>query len=186
MAAGGSRVSVSLLSVGLVLLLILMLWWSLISSREEELDLPQCRSSSACGYLQVNAFGVNSRQFCSCGGGGGGGGGGGLGLVGGEGSVGRRIVAFTGTLKMDVAVTMGNQQFKYCGPTPALRLCGRQEPAYTAAYLFTSPPSVLVGERHLLHCLCPPPRTHQRSDTLEEEVLRRGNLSWPLYTPVHC
>ncbi|KAK8389071.1 hypothetical protein O3P69_020803 [Scylla paramamosain] len=132
---------------------------------QEDFDLPPCRNGAACGYIQVNAFGVSSRQFCSC-----------RGFQGGE----RGGVAAAGACGMvwdpedGRSVTMGSQQFKYCGSPPPLRVCGREEAAYTAGLLFHKATFSLTEERHVLHCYCQPPLSHLHSDV--EEYVMGSNL----------
>lgn len=127
---------------------------------QEDFDLPPCRNGAACGYLQVNAFGVSSRQFCSC-----------RGYDGGDrGGVAAGSCGMVWDPEDGRSVTMGSQQFKYCGSPPPLHVCGREEAAYTAAYLFHKATFSLTEQRHTLHCYCPPPRTHVYSD-MEEDVM---------------
>ncbi|KAG7175711.1 U-scoloptoxin(11)-Sm6a-like [Homarus americanus] len=118
---------------------------------QEEVDLPNCRSGSACGYLQVNAYGVSTKHFCRC----------------------PRRLGSCG-LHWDPqdgrSVTMGSDQFKFCGSTPSLQVCGRDEAAYTAAYILDKATFSMAGEQHHLHCYCPPPLGHIRSDVVEEVV----------------
>ncbi|KAK3876222.1 hypothetical protein Pcinc_018973 [Petrolisthes cinctipes] len=150
--AAGSRVAVTLF-FGLVLLLLPEALVSHLVSGSldtneivdaplpEELDLPQCRSSSACGYLQVNAFGVNSRQFCSCG----------RGQAGGRGCS-RRDCGLHWDPEDGRSVTMGNQQFKGAGlhsslPLPQVDLQpgGRETHVTLPLSTTTNPPEI----RHL-------------------------------------
>lgn len=58
---------------------------------------------------------------------------------------------------------------QYCGSPPLLRVCDREEAAYTAAFLFHKATFSMTEQRHILHCYCPPPFTHVHSD-VEEDV----------------
>ncbi|XP_064093909.1 U-scoloptoxin(11)-Sm5a-like [Macrobrachium nipponense] len=118
---------------------------------QEDLDLAYCRSGSACGYLQVNAYGVNARQFCRCP---------------------RR--EGTCSLHWDPqdghSVTMGSDQYKFCGSPPSIHVCNRDETAYTAAYIFNKATFMMAGEHHRIHCYCPPPMAHLQDDMVEDVV----------------
>lgn len=118
---------------------------------QDDMDLAYCRSGSACGYLQVNSYGVNSRQFCRCP---------------------RRSGACS--LHWDPqdgrSVTMGSDQFKFCGSPPPLHVCSRDETAYTAAFIFNKATFMMAGEQHRLHCYCPPPLLHVREDMVEDVI----------------
>ncbi|XP_042862089.1 U-scoloptoxin(11)-Sm5a-like [Penaeus japonicus] len=118
---------------------------------QEETDLAYCRSGSVCGYLQVNAYGVNAKQFCRC-----------------------PSIAGACGLHWDPqdgrSITMGSEQFKFCGAPPPLHVCGRDEPSYSAAFIFDSATFSMSGEQHRLHCYCPPPMAHVRADMVEDVV----------------
>ncbi|XP_050701171.1 U-scoloptoxin(11)-Sm6a-like [Eriocheir sinensis] len=127
---------------------------------QEDFNLPPCRNGAACGYLQVNAFGVSSRQFCSC-----------RGYEGGDrGGVAAGRCGMAWDPEDGRSVTMGSLQYKYCGSPPPLRVCDREEAAYTAAFLFHKATFSMSEQRHVLHCYCPPPLTHVHSD-VEEDVV---------------
>ncbi|XP_071540174.1 U-scoloptoxin(11)-Sm5a-like [Panulirus ornatus] len=118
---------------------------------QEETDAPYCRVGSACAYLQVNAYGVNSLHFCRC--------------PPRLGSCGLHWDPQDGR-----SITMGSQQFKFCGSAPPVHVCGRDEEAYTAAFIFNKATFSVAGYVHRIHCYCPPPLAHIRSDIVEEVV----------------
>ncbi|KAK8720591.1 hypothetical protein OTU49_013222 [Cherax quadricarinatus] len=118
---------------------------------QEEADLPLCRSGSACGYLQVNAYGVSTQQFCRC--------------ARTDGSCDMHWDPQDGH-----SITMGSDQFKFCRSPPPLHVCGRDETAYSAAFIFNKATFSMAGQQHLLHCFCPPPLAHVRADVVEDVV----------------
>ncbi|XP_076034788.1 U-scoloptoxin(11)-Sm5a-like [Oratosquilla oratoria] len=115
---------------------------------QEEPELPYCRRDSACGYLQVNALGVSSMQFCRC-------------------PKTYEPCSLTWDPEDGHSVTRASEQYKYCGPSPRLELCGPDQNAYTAAYLFDKSTFMTTGVLHELSCYCPSPAIHLRADMTE-------------------
>lgn len=59
---------------------------------------------------------------------------------------------------------------QFCGSPPPVHVCGRDEAAYTAAFIFNKATFSMAGEVHRILCYCPPPLAHLRSDMVEDVV----------------
>ncbi|XP_021962455.2 U-scoloptoxin(11)-Sm5a [Folsomia candida] len=81
------------------------------------LDLPTCRDDSICGFLQANSHGINVQQRCACPG------------------VGARCPLTWDTFDGH-SVTMGSDQYKYCGAAPELKVCANMYTAYTSLMMY--------------------------------------------------
>ncbi|CAL4145049.1 unnamed protein product [Meganyctiphanes norvegica] len=116
----------------------------------QEVELPLCRAGSACGYVQVNAYGVNVKPFCRCP---------------------RRTPRCN--LHWDPqdgrSVTTESEQYKFCDSAPKLHQCGRDERAYTMAMVFDNN-FMQIAEMHHLKCDCKSPRSHQQAEIIEDQV----------------